>query len=299
MSSADALSLGIEVAPHWSLAALLSAAGEIVHRLDACDRLADTLASAREAAGVPIRSAAVAAADHGSSRAAAAIADVRRAFSSAAVLPAPLSSGVALALADAACGVARGVRHVAAFAVGDRPVAGFLIDGRIWNGAHGLAGSVAWLALNPVEREDYRRSGCLEAEAGPAGIVRRLVWRVKSGDRSRVADRVKGDFSRIAVEDVLSAAREGDGVAVSVVRDTVKYLGMAVANLATTIDPEIVVLGGLIESDADLLLEPLRQECTRRLPPALAAQLRVELSTLGAHGPAVGAATHALAARMA
>ena len=38
------------------------------------------------------------------------------------------------------------------------------------------------------EREDYRKTGCLEAEVAASGIVRRLIWRVKSGDRSRAVD---------------------------------------------------------------------------------------------------------------
>lgn len=295
MTATAGLSLGIEVTPHWSIGALMDSAGAIAHRLDAFDAVDQTIAAAREASHGLIVHAAVAAAEPGSDAASEAVGALRRAFPSASVVPSPLGSGLALAIGEATSGAARGARHVVAFAVGDRPVAGFLIDGKVWSGAHGLAGSVAWLALNPVEREDYRRTGCLEAEAGPGGIVRRLVWRVKSGDRSRVADLVGGDFSRIGVEDVLSGARNGDGVAISVVRDTVKYLGMAVANLAATIDPDIIVLGGLIESDADLVLEPLRQECARRLPPALAAQVRIELSQLGPHGAAAGAATHATA----
>src|SRR6267143_110813 len=83
--------------------------------------------------------------------------------------------------------------------------------------ADGRAGSAGWLALNPVEREDYRRLGCLEAEVGSAGIVRRLVWRIKSGDRSRVADMAGGNLAAIRVEQVFAAARDRDGVAVSVV----------------------------------------------------------------------------------
>ena len=122
--------------------------------------------------------------------------------------------------------------------------AGVVINGEPWFGAHGLAGSIGWLALNPVEREDYRRYGGLEAEVAAAGIVRRLVWRIKSGDRSAVADHVGGDLTRITADDVFQGARVGDGVCISVVRDTAKYIGMAVANLATMLDPEAIVLGG-------------------------------------------------------
>jgi glucokinase len=75
-----------------------------------------------------------------------------------------------------------------------------------------------------------------------------------------------------------------------VVRDTAKYVGMAVANLASMFDPEIVVLGGSIASSGDIMLDPIRVETTRRLPPQMAEQLRVELSTLGDDAVAIGAA---------
>src|SRR5438094_923479 len=83
------------------------------------------------------------------------------------------------------------------------------------------------------------------AEVASAGIVRRLVWRIKAGDRSRVQDLVNGDLAAITLEQVLDGAREGDGVSISVVRDTAKYLGMAAANLIAIADPEMLVLGGI------------------------------------------------------
>ena len=59
---------------------------------------------------------------------------------------------------------------------------------------------------------------------------------------------------------MLDAARQGDGVSISVVRDTAKYLGMAAANLVVVADPEMLVLGGIMASAADLLIEPIRAE---------------------------------------
>src|SRR5436190_2130892 len=85
-------------------------------------------------------------------------------------------------------------------------------------GATRRAPAIAWLALNPLEREDYRKIGCLEAEVASVGIVRRLDWRIKAGDRSRVQDLVNGDLAAITLEQVLDGAREGDGVWVSVFR---------------------------------------------------------------------------------
>src|SRR5690606_4244577 len=127
--------------------------------------------------------------------------------------PRVVTRGTAVALAEQWCGIARGAGHVVALTVADNVHAGIVIDGRPFEGAHHLAGAAGWLALNPVEREDYRKIGCLEAEIGAAGIVRRLVWRLKAGDHSRALDMASGSLSAITVAHVFEAARDGDGVA--------------------------------------------------------------------------------------
>lgn len=202
----------------------------------------------------------------------------------------PVPAGNAAAMAEHRVGAAAGAAQMVAFSIAEHVTAGVLIDGRPWRGAHGLASAVGWLALNPVEREDYRRYGGLEAEVASAGIVRRFVWRIKSGDRSRVADAVNGDFAKITAADILQGARAGDGVSISVVRDTAKYIGMAVANLAAVLDPEVIVLGGIIASSGDIMLEAIRTETARRMPPQQFDRVRVVLSTLGDDAVAIGAA---------
>ena len=205
-------------------------------------------------------------------------------------------SGTASAVAEAWIGAARGVADVVYFAVAQHATGGVVRDGMASTGARGRAGSVAWLSLNPVEREDYRKTGCLEAEVAAAGIVRRMIWRIKAGDRSRVQDAVKDDLGAITVEHILNAARQDDGVAVSVVRDTARYIGMAIANLATVLDPDVVVVAGVIASAADLLLEPSRGEALRRVSPAVADTLRIVAGQLGADAAALGAARAAMLA---
>ena len=204
-----------------------------------------------------------------------------------------LSTGNASALAEVWYGSGKGAHDLVAFAIGPSISAGVISNGALLSGAHGLASSVQWLALNPVEREDYRRMGCLEAEAGAAGIVRRLVWRVKSGDRSRVLETAGGDFNAITLDMILKAANDNDGVSISVIRDTVKYLAMAVSNIAAVIDPDVIVLGGVLQSAGDLLLEPIRQECARRMPPGIHDRVRIEVSRLGADSAPIGAARFA------
>lgn len=204
-----------------------------------------------------------------------------------------LSTGNASALAEMWYGAGQGAKDLIAFSVGPCTTAGVISNGVLLAGSHGLASSVQWLALNPVERDDYRRLGCLEAEGGSAGIVRRLVWRIKSGDRSRVLDTAGGDYNAITLDSILTAARDNDGVSISVIRDTVKYLAMAVSNIAAVIDPDVIVLGGILQSAGDLLLEPIRQECARRMPPGMTERVRIEVSQLGPDAAPMGTARFA------
>ena len=199
-------------------------------------------------------------------------------------------SGTAAAVAEAWAGAARGGREVVFFSVADQTSAGIVRDGVPVTGAHGRAPSVAWLSLNPVEREDYRKAGCLEAEVAAAGIIRRLIWRIKAGDRSRVQEMVNGDLTAITIEHVLDGARQNDGVSFSVVRDTAKYLGMAAANLVAIADPDTLILGGIMASAADLFLDPVKVEIGRRLPPAMMQALTIAPAALGADAAAIGAA---------
>ena len=210
--------------------------------------------------------------------------------SRAAEAPLVVTKGGAVALAEQWLGAARGARHVVALTATDCVHAGIVINGGIFEGAHGFAGAAAWLALNPVERDDYRRFGCLEAEIGASGIVRRLVWRIKSGDTSRVLEMADGRLGDITITQVFDAARDGDGVAIAVVRDTARYIGMAIGNLVAIVDPDIVVLGGLMAEAADLLLEPSRAEAVRRVSPAAAPTLQIVAGLLGDEAAALGAA---------
>jgi glucokinase len=204
--------------------------------------------------------------------------------------------GAAAVAAEHWIGAARGARHAVCLHVGDDVFAGLLLDGKPWSGAHNRAGAAAWLAINPVERQDYRRFGSLAAEVSSKGIAHRLSWRIQAGDSSRVLDLAGGSLEAITGAMVFEAARGGDGVAISVVRESAKYIGMAAGTLAAAIDPDVIVVSGT-GAPADLMLDAVRQECARRLPPDAMNDLRVEFSTLGADAIAVGAARLALNAQ--
>ena len=275
------LSLGLDLSERPVRAVMVDERGEVIAR-----GTADTGTQAARAlmtAHAPDR-AGIAASDAGDRTTIPGITRVTR-----------CTPGAAAIAAEAWLGEARKVRHAICLHIGDEVYAGLMLDGSPWSGAHGRAVAAAWLALNPVERQDYRREGSLAAEVSAKGVARRLSWRIQAGDRSRVLEAAGGSLDAITGQHVFDGARAGDGVAISVVRDTAKYIGMAVATLAAAIDPDVVIVSGSVAA-ADLMRESVRQECARRLPPDAMTDLRVEFSTLGPDAVAIGAARVALTA---
>jgi predicted NBD/HSP70 family sugar kinase len=284
------VTLGLELLDHGAIAVQVGDAGPSAARAEERGSAAEAAVRALDKAGAAGAGAAAVAAWNPDAPAVRATIDAIRARFPGLTVHEAVASGTAAAVAESRLGAAASCRDVVYFGAADHPIAGVVHDGEPAKGGRRRGIAVAWLALNPVEREDYRKVGCLDAEVAAAGIVRRLVWRVKAGDSSRVTDLVGGEMAAITIDHVLDAARGGDGVAVSVIRDTAKYLGMAAANLVVLADPEVLVLGGIIASASDLLFDTVRHELGRRIPAATMQSLRVAAATLGADAPAIGAA---------
>ena len=290
------MTLGVDLSDAIPRAAVIDGAGKIVSRGEAAADAAQDPHHVRDAArsalaGAKSRVPAIGVAMPGAfDQVPPAVAAVLREVTSRDTPIVGVSAGNAAAIAEQWTGAARGLTHVITFAIAEHVYAGILVNGEPWLGAHGMAGAISWLSINPVERDDYRRLGGLEAEISTASMVRRFIWRIKSGDESVVADKVKGDFAKITATDIFEASRAGDGVSISVVRDTARYIGMAVGNLATVFDPEVIVLGGVIGHWGDLLLDPIKTECGRRVHPQQSELMRIVLSTLGDDAVAIGAA---------
>jgi glucokinase len=99
------------------------------------------------------------------------------------------------------------------------------------------------------------------------------------------------DVERMRSGDLRRAWRQGDKLVKNVVEQAAQYIGVAVANLANLLNPEVVVLGGgVIEALAEAMLEMIRQTALARIMPSALPPLQIVASTLGDHAGIVGAA---------
>jgi predicted NBD/HSP70 family sugar kinase len=182
------------------------------------------------------------------------------------------------ALAEREHGHGRNVPNFVFLGIGTGIGMALVIDGRLYRGTHGAAGEVAYLPLGLGDPHDpaNRRRGAFEEAAAAAGIV-------------RVA-RDLGMRSPITPERVFAAARRGDAIAVRVVQAEAERLALAVATIVPVLDPELVILGGGIGRNGDLLLGPIEHELRQLLP----FRPRVVVSALGDDAVLQGAVATAL-----
>jgi glucokinase len=200
-----------------------------------------------------------------------------------------LPSGVAVAIDnDRACsilgevarGAARGFDHAVFLAVGTGIGAGILIDGRILRGAHDIAGAIGWMALDRPYRAEYDQCGCFESHASGAGIEK-TARRLLAENPAHDGPLARTDLARLTAHDVFSALEQGDSIARVVLGRAIECWGMAVANLVSLFNPQVIVLGGGIFGPATRFIDPIVAEARKWAQPISMGRVVVRASELG------------------
>ncbi len=152
-----------------------------------------------------------------------------------------VNDATAACLAEARVGAAAGHDDVVLVTVGTGVGGGALVAGRLLRGATGLATELGHI----VVAEGGRRCpcgthGCLEAYAAGRAVGEIAAERLAEGRTSQAlaSERV------IDGEAVTRAARAGDEMAIEVIREAGRWLGVGLASLTNVLDPAVVLVGG-------------------------------------------------------
>ncbi len=181
----------------------------------------------------------------------------------------------AFVVGEAWKGAARGCRDVIFLAVGTGIGAGIIADGRLLRGHGELAGSVGWMAVRDDFLPAYKKTGCLESHAAGPGIAIAASRRMKR---------------TLPAEDITQLAIQGDQRAQEVLSQAGTYLGMCLANLVSTLNPEVIVLGGGVAEAGELVLKTARRTMMRWAQPIAVRQTRLVCSKLGGAASLLGIA---------
>ena len=195
-----------------------------------------------------------------------------------------------LALGELRAGRALGERDVIYVKVGTGIGSGLVSGGALHRGAHGCAGDIGHVAV--AEGRDIvcrcGNVGCLEAVAGGAALARDGELAAREG-RSRLLAEALSSRGRLEPLDVTAAARSGDSAALELVSRAGRLIGATLATLVNFFDPSLLLLGGAVAQDGDVMLASVRETVYRRSLPLATRDLRIMLSKPSAEAGLLGA----------
>lgn len=135
---------------------------------------------------------------------------------------------------------------------------GVIIDEKIICGKHGLAGEIGHIHVRDEETEHCNcgGKGCVEQVASATGIAREARRAMAASDAPS-AMRKYGE--KINAKNVLDEAKAGDAMALEVVETVGRYLGLMMAQIAMTVDPEMFVIGGGVSKAGQFLIDVIEK----------------------------------------
>jgi glucokinase-like ROK family protein len=186
-------------------------------------------------------------------------------------------------------GVAKSVDNYLFVKIGTGIGCGIMIRGQVYRGIDGCAGDIGHINVDPDGPVcACGNSGCLEAMFGGAALVRDALVAARSGASPPLAERLARKQA-ITPEDVGQCAAEGDPVAIGLIRDGGRRVGLVLAGLVSFFNPSMIVIGGGLAGLGHLLLAEIRGLVYRRSLPLATGNLPIVLSELGPSAGAVGA----------
>jgi glucokinase len=190
-------------------------------------------------------------------------------------------------------GAGQGYRNVVFVIVGTGIGGGMILNGQLYRGTSGLAGAAGWfvLAARRVSGKYATQLGHWESLAAGPAIDRLAAERLRQSEQPSLLRQQGPDLhEKLTTQMIFDAARKGDGLAGDVVRQAGEVLGVGVANIVSLVNPEIVILGGGVGVQADVLIEPIRKVVLHNAQPISAQAVQIVPAELGANAGLLGAA---------
>ena len=137
--------------------------------------------------------------------------------------------------------------------------------------------------------------GHLEAYASATSVVKRTLEILETGRKSSLADRMHAGEELTALM-IDQEAERGDALALEIVLETARYLGIGIVSAMHAIDPQGVVIGGAMTfgghetATGRKFLERVKQEVAQRAFPFLIGKTTIDYASLGGEAGLIGAA---------
>ena len=190
------------------------------------------------------------------------------------------------ALGEAWKGAAEGSKNVIMVTLGTGVGGGIIIDSKIIAGHHGAGGEIGHIHVtDSVDKPcNCGNTGCLEQVASATGVVYLANKKLASCDTPSVLR-----DGEVSAKSVFDAVKAGDAVAQEIAEEFGRYLGLACANIAGVVDPQVFVIGGGVSKAGKILFDYIEKYYKKYAFPSC-KDVKFALATLGNDAGIYGAA---------
>lgn len=188
-------------------------------------------------------------------------------------------------------GVAKNYHSIVSIIIGTGVGGGMVLDGNLIRGLNRLAGAVGWFILDQNSEVDLSRErslGSWEARIAGVGIASRAEQLLGSTTTSPGV--LKSKAGKITAMDVFDAAKQGDPLAMQIASEEAELLGIGIANIVSLVNPEIIILGGSVGTNASFLLPRIQKVMEQYAQPISSQSVQIVTSQLGTDAGLFGAA---------
>ncbi len=194
------------------------------------------------------------------------------------------------ALGEHTFGVGVGCSNMIYMTVSTGIGGGIIINNRLYTGANGFGSEIGHMTIDqngPID--NCGNVGCLEALASGTALARMAQEGIRAGKFSVMTDMAGGDIDALDARIVADAAKKGDALAQSLMHKAALSLASGIINLMHIFDPDLIVVGGGVAQNMDMLMPVISAEVKRRAmahfqgeAPVVRSQLGDDVSLLGA-----------------
>jgi transcriptional regulator of PTS gene len=195
----------------------------------------------------------------------------------------------AMAYGEYLGGCVKGEKNVVFVNVGMGLGLGIITDGILNYGKSGFAGEFGHNSVFDNEIMCHcGKKGCLETQASGSYVLRRVEERIAAGHSSVLKKKVD-DGLPIMLSDIIHATLAGDLLSIELVEEVGFVLGKHISGLVNLLNPELVVVGGLLSKTGDYLMLPIQSALRKFTLGIIGNDTKLKISQLGESSGVVGA----------
>jgi len=201
------------------------------------------------------------------------------------------TSSRGMAIAEYWFGVGKQIQNQIFVSIGHGIGAGIIIDSRIFRGSSGFSGELGHIQVDEggmlCTCGNY---GCLENYVTVPLVISKVALLLQENTSYSPLRYMINDIKELNADILIKALETGDKIVYQALMETGKQIGIALANIANFINPELIVLGGGLVESFPIIVDEAARIIKERSLVTIQQDLKIRKSSLGNDGPILGSA---------